>query len=99
MPASAVVTTRAPMPKPEGGGCELLTVTVAAALAEPDAPVQLTEYAVVTVGATLVVPEIAPAVSKPPPVHESAFVEPQVSAEDWPAVIEVGLADRDAVTV
>ena len=36
-------------------------------------------------------------VEKPVPVQEVAFVEPHVRVEDWPAVMEVGLAVREAV--
>ena len=36
-------------------------------------------------------------VEKPVPVQEVAFVELHVSVEDWPAVMEVGLAEREAV--
>jgi hypothetical protein len=33
----------------------------------------------------------------PVPVQEEALVEDQVRVDDWPDVIEVGLADREAV--
>jgi hypothetical protein len=52
---------------------------------------------VVTEGVTVTVPEVALPVEKPVPVQEVAFVELHVSVEDWPLVIEVGLAERDAV--
>jgi hypothetical protein len=54
---------------------------------------------VVIEGVTVIDPAVAPAppVEKPVPVQEAAFVEPHVSVEDWPAVMDVGLAEREAV--
>jgi len=56
---------------------------------------------VVVVGLTVAEPPVALLALKPEPEQEVAFVELQVRVEDWPAVIEVGLADRlaPAVTV
>ena len=48
-------------------------------------------------GVTVIDPAVAPPVEKPVPVQEVAFVELHVSVEDWPAVREVGLAEREAV--
>ena len=36
-------------------------------------------------------------VEKPVPVQEVALVDDQVSVDDWPAVMDVGLAVREAV--
>lgn len=44
----------------------------------------------VCVGATETVPESAPPVLNPVPVHDVAFVELHVSADEYPDVIEVG---------
>jgi len=96
---AVVVRTWAPIWSVPGEGGGALTVTVAAALAEPPAPVQETEYAVVCAGDTEVEPESVPPVEKPPPLQEVAFVEFQVSVDDWPAAIEIGFAVRDAVGV
>ena len=48
-------------------------------------------------GVTVIDPAVAPPVEKPVPVQEVAFVELHVSVEDWPAVMDVGLAEREAV--
>ena len=72
------------------------TVTVTFAVTVPLPPVQETLYVCVVVGDTVAVPEVPDAV-KPVPVQDVAFVEPHVSVEDWPPVIEVGLAE--SVTV
>lgn len=48
-------------------------------------------------GETLRVPEVALPVEKPPPVQEVAFEELQVSVEEPPDAIVVGLAERLAV--
>ena len=50
------------------------------------------------VGDTATEPEVVLAL-KPLPVQDVAFVEDQVSVEDWPEVIEVGEALRVAVGV
>jgi hypothetical protein len=52
---------------------------------------------VVTVGETDTDPDVAPPVEKPVPVQEVAFVDDHVSVEDWPLVMLVGLAEREAV--
>jgi hypothetical protein len=74
------------------GGGTVPTVTVVLAVPVPPAPVQETLYVCVAVGDTVAVPEMPEAV-KPVPVQEVAFVELHVSVEDWPAVMEVGLAE------
>ena len=51
----------------------------------------------VAAGLTVAEPLVALLALKPEPEHEVAFVELQVSVEDWPAVIVVGLAERLAV--
>ena len=51
---------------------------------------------VVALGVTTAEPEVPDAV-KPPPVQDVALVELQESVDDCPAVIEVGLAESDAV--
>ena len=53
---------------------------------------------VVTEGVTTAVPEVPEAV-KPVPVQLVALVEDHVRVEDWPAVMEVGLAERETVGV
>lgn len=72
------------------------TVTVVLAVAVPPGPVQLMPYICVAAGDTVAVPDV-PEVVKPVPVQDVAFVELHVSTEDWPLVIEGGLADKDAV--
>ena len=51
---------------------------------------------VVALGLTTVEPEVPEAV-KLPPVQEVALVELQVRVDDCPALMEVGLADSEAV--
>lgn len=65
----------------------------------PPAPVQVTEYDVVTVGETDTPTafEVDPPVEKPVPVHDVALVEDQVSVTDWPEAIDVWLAFKEAV--
>ena len=75
---------------------EVLTVTFAEVLAEPPAPVQVSEYVVVVAGVTIAAPDIPEAV-KPLPVHEVAFVEFQVSVDELPTRTESGLALRVTV--
>jgi hypothetical protein len=48
-------------------------------------------------GVTVADPAVALPVEKPVPVQELAFVELHVSVEDWPAVMEGGLAESEAV--
>ena len=74
-----------------------VTVTVAESFAEPPAPVQLTEYAVVTDGVTASEPETAPLVEKPLPVQLVAFVLLHVSVEELPKTIDAGVAVSVAV--
>ena len=74
-----------------------VTVTVVLEFAVPPAPVQATEYVVVTVGETEDEPYVAPPVENPVPVQEAASVEDHESVEDWPEMILVGLAEREAV--
>jgi len=50
----------------------------------------------VVAGETDVDPEV-PEALKPPPVQDVALVELQVSVDDCPDVIEVGLAESEAV--
>lgn len=76
-----------------------VTVRVAEAVAVPPAPVQLTEYVVVCDGETETVPESAPPVLNPVPVHDVAFVELHVSADEYPAEMDVGAKDIDVVGV
>ena len=40
---------------------------------------------------------MAPPVEKPVPAHEEAWVDDQVRVDDWPLVIDVGLAVSEAV--
>lgn len=47
-------------------------------------------------GATVAEPDVADAL-KLLPVQDVALVEDQVRVEDCPAVIDLGLADRDAL--
>jgi hypothetical protein len=79
----------------EGG----VTVTVAESLALPPAPEHEREYVVVWIGDTETDSATAPPVEKLTPVQLVASVEDQESVEDWPELIEVGLAERDAVGV
>jgi hypothetical protein len=72
------------------------TVTVALAVAVPPGPVQLMPYVCVAAGDTVAVPDVPEAV-KPVPVQDVAFVELHVSVEDWPAVMDGGLADKETV--
>jgi hypothetical protein len=51
----------------------------------------------VTLGETTTEPEIPDAV-KPVPVHDEALVELHDRVDDWPALIDCGLADSEAVT-
>ena len=51
----------------------------------------------VCVGATETVPESAPPVLNPVPVHDVAFVELHVSADEYPAEMDVGARDIDVV--
>jgi hypothetical protein len=75
------------------GVCGPPTVTVALACAVE----QVTVYMVVTVGDSDVEPDVAPPVEKFVPAQELALVLDQVSVEDWPELIVVGFADREAV--
>lgn len=79
-----------------GAGAEAETVTVVVALAEPPEPVHETEYAVVCVGLTVVLP-LVPDALKPLPEQLVALVELHESVEDCPFVSAVGLAVREAV--
>lgn len=83
------------------GGGGVITVTVAFARAEvPPAPVQVIRYVEVVAGLTLVLPEVAPPVLKPPAEEqEVAPVELQVRVENCPTLIVAGEAVREAVTV
>ena len=74
-------------------------MTVALALAEPPAPVQVIEYVFVAVSEpVLCVPEVASEpLHAPEPVHELAFVLDHDSVELPPYETDVGLAD--SVTV
>mgnify|MGYP001102825891 FL=1 len=51
----------------------------------------------VEVGETETLPEVRPPVEKFVPVQEVALIDDQLRVDDWPAVIEVGLAEREAV--
>ena len=69
-----------------------MTVTFAVACpAVNEAPLQVTIYVVVDLGATETLPDIAPPVLKFVPVHDVPF-EDQVSLEVFPVVIVIGLA-------
>jgi hypothetical protein len=46
---------------------------------------------------TLTEPETALLVEKPVPVQEVALVDDQVRVDDWPAVMDAGLAVSEAV--
>lgn len=48
-------------------------------------------------GATLSEPEIAPPVANPVPAHEVALVDDHDRVDDWPLVMDAGLAAREAV--
>jgi hypothetical protein len=48
-------------------------------------------------GVTLAEPERALPVAKPVPVQEVALVDDQVSVDDWPLVMDAGLAESVAV--
>lgn len=50
-----------------------------------------------TLGETTAEPEI-PDAMKPLPVQDEALVELHDKVEDWPALIDCGLADSEAVT-
>ena len=63
------------------GAAGAVTVTLAEAVAEPPAPVQLTEYVVFVVGDTVAAPEVPLAV-KLVPVHDVALFEEYVRFAD-----------------
>ena len=69
---------------------------MAAAAADPPFPAQAIEYVIVTLGVTTAEPEI-PAALKLPPVHDVALIELQERVDDFPAFIELGLAESEAV--
>jgi hypothetical protein len=69
---------------------------VALATADPPFPEQVIEYVVVTVGLTAVEPEIFDAV-KLLPLQDVALVELHDRVEDFPALIDIGLAASEAV--
>jgi hypothetical protein len=73
------------------------TLTVAAAVADPPAPVAVIVYVVVAVGLTDLVPDVPTAPIPLSIVTEVAFVLDQVNVDDCPEVMVVGLAD--SVTV
>ena len=75
------------------GGGLAVTVTVVEADAEPPAPVQVSVYVVVVVGDSLAEPDVP----VPTPEHEVAFVLLHVTVDDWPEVIEDGLAEIETV--
>ena len=74
-----------------------LTVTVAKAVAGSPPAAQVIEYDVVTDGDTAAEPEIPEAV-KPLPVQVVAFAEVHDSVDDCPGLIDLGLAESEAVT-
>jgi hypothetical protein len=80
------------------GSGAMVTVADAAVLVPP-APVHVNEYAVLAVKAPVLwLPLVALVPVHPPEaVHDAALVELQVSVEDWPLAIEVGLAVSVAV--
>ena len=78
-------------------GAPTVTVALAGALVAPPAPVQMTEYAVVTVGETETLPLGSPPVLKPVPTHADASVLPQVSVLVPPGAIVGGAAASVAV--
>jgi hypothetical protein len=79
------------------GACEVaVTVIVVDWVADPPAPVQTIEYAVVVAGETASVPE-EPTAVKLVPTQLIAFVEDQVSVDDWPLMIDEGEAEMLAV--
>jgi len=75
------------------------TETITDCVAEPAAPVQVNSYSVVFVSAPVVhVPPVATAPLHPPEaVHESAFMELQLSVDMAPLAIVVGDALNDTV--
>jgi len=78
-------------------GAGLVTVTVTCFVVVPPAPVAVSVYVVVAVGETTMDPFTG---WLPIPLSIDtlvAFVVDHVSVEDWPATIDVGLAEKDAV--
>lgn len=78
-----------------GAGC--VTVTVAVFVVVPPGPVAVSVYVVVEAGLTLVFPETG---LLPTPLSMEtvvAFVVDHVSVDDWPAMIDVGDAEKVAV--
>ena len=73
------------------------TLTVAAEVAEPPAPVQVRVYVVVDPGETATVPDGGATAPTPLMLAEVEFVQEYVSAELLPATIEVGFAESEAV--
>jgi hypothetical protein len=78
-----------------GGGWT--TVTLAVFVIVPPGPLAVSVYVVVVVGLTLAVPDTG---LLPTPLSIEivvALVEDQVSVDDWPALIDVGDAEKVAV--
>jgi hypothetical protein len=88
-------------PLETGGDVEEVTVTFADWVAEPPVPVQVSVNVVFAVRLpVLAEPEIAFVPDHPPDaVHEVALVELHVREEEFPAVIDVGMADSERETV
>jgi hypothetical protein len=70
----------------------VVTVTVVPLIAVPSAPVQVNKYVVVTEGDTCTLPAV-PVGVKLVPVQLVALVEDQVSVDELPWTMLVGLAD------
>lgn len=75
----------------------LVTVTVSMSDAWPPAPVQVTEYAVLTVGLTITEPDVAPLVEKLVPVQLVASVDDHEMPASEPLLMVVGVAVSVAV--
>jgi hypothetical protein len=74
-----------------------MTVTVAVLVIVPPGPVTVSVYVVVEAGLTEALPDAG---LLPTPLSmeiDVAFVVDQVSVDDWPALIDVGAAEKDAV--
>ena len=80
------------MQSPEASG---VTATLADADADPPLPAHVKVYAELTAGETIKEPLVACVPLQLPAAEQLvALVELHVSVEDWPAVIDVGVAVR-----
>ena len=92
--SGVAVRSRGPAPVQEPPPPPPETVTVALSVSEPPGPVHWSVYVDVEPGETDTLPEVAPPVEKPPPVHEVASEEDQVRVEESPEAMVVGDAVR-----